>query len=164
MILFADTNILIDAQKVDVYKNFLQAEDEVFMESSMLVDEVKSPSGYANELISCGLKIFDMTDDEFVLATEMHENDKKLSFYDCVAYAVSKSRNWILVTGDNRLRKTAERDGITVHGFIWVLQQCDIEDDERMMSILKAIIDDSAVRLPKNKLLDAFPHLKDRLV
>ena len=94
----------------------------------------------------------------------MHENDKKLSFYDCVAYAVSKSRNWILVTGDNRLRKTAERDGITVHGFIWVLQQCDIEDDERMMSILKAIIDDSAVRLPKNKLLDAFPHLKDRLV
>lgn len=164
MILFADTNILIDAQKVDVYKDFLQTEDEVFIESSMLVDEVKSPIGYAGELISCGLKTFDMTDDEFILAAEMHENDRKLSFYDCVAYAVSKSRNWILVTGDNRLRKTAERDGITVHGFIWILQQCCIEDDERMMSILKAIIDDSAVRLPKSKLLDAFPHLKDKFI
>lgn len=107
MTLFADTNILIDSLKLDIYKDFLAIDDDIYMESSMLEDEVIAPPTYADELRSLGLKTTDMTDEEFVLAVETRELHHKLSFYDCVAYAVAKTRGWSLVTGDNRLRKLA---------------------------------------------------------
>lgn len=70
MTLFADTNILVDSFKLDIYKDFLALEDDIYMESSMLEDEVLNPPTYADELRTCGLKTTDMTDEEFVLAVE----------------------------------------------------------------------------------------------
>lgn len=43
MTLFADTNILVDSFKLDIYKDFLALEDDIYMESSMLEDEVLNP-------------------------------------------------------------------------------------------------------------------------
>lgn len=56
MTLFADTNILVDSFKLDIYKDFLALEDDIYMESSMLEDEVLNPPTYADELRTCGLK------------------------------------------------------------------------------------------------------------
>ena len=88
MTLFADTNILVDSFKLDIYKDFLALEDDIYMESSMLEDEVLNPPTYADELRTCGLKTTDMTDEEFVLAVETRELHHKLSFYDCVALSL----------------------------------------------------------------------------
>lgn len=46
MTLFADTNILVDSFKLDIYKDFLALEDDIYMESSMLEDEVLNPPTY----------------------------------------------------------------------------------------------------------------------
>lgn len=161
MTLFADTNILIDSLKLDIYKDFLAIDDDIYMESSMLEDEVIAPPTYADELRSLGLKTTDMTDEEFVLAVETRELHHKLSFYDCVAYAVAKTRGWSLVTGDNRLRKLAQKNGVKVHGIIWVILKCDF-DDNRMRSILDTIHNDSTIRIPENLLQAAFPDFPDK--
>lgn len=161
MTLFADTNILVDSFKLDIYKDFLALEDDIYMESSMLEDEVLNPPTYADELRTCGLKTTDMTDEEFVLAVETRELHHKLSFYDCVAYAVAKTRGWSLVTGDNRLRKLAEKNGVEVHGIIWVIQKCGFDDD-RMKSIFDTIHSDSTILVPEDLLQAAFPVFDDK--
>lgn len=161
MTLFADTNILVDSFKLDIYKDFLALEDDIYMESSMLEDEVLNPPTYADELRTCGLKTTDMTDEEFVLAVETRELYHKLSFYDCVAYAVAKTRGWSLVTGDNRLRKLAEKNGVEVHGIIWVIQKCGFDDD-RMKSIFDTIHSDSTILVPEDLLQAAFPVFDDK--
>ena len=131
------------------------------MESSMLEDEILNPPTYADELRTCGLKTTDMTDEEFVLAVETRELHHKLSFYDCVAYAVAKTRGWSLVTGDNRLRKLAEKNGVEVHGIIWVIQKCGFDDDRRK-SIFDTIHSDSTILVPEDLLQAAFPVFDDK--
>lgn len=143
------------------HKDFLALEDDIYMESSMLEDEVLNPPTYADELRTCGLKTTDMTDEEFVLAVETRELHHKLSFYDCVAYAVAKTRGWSLVTGDNRLRKLAEKNGVEVHGIIWVIQKCGFDDD-RMKSIFDTIHSDSTILVPEDLLQAAFPVFDDK--
>jgi predicted nucleic acid-binding protein len=44
--------------------------------------------------------------------------------------------NCLILTGDNRLRKEAERQGIEVHGILWVFQQMI---DEKILTAQKAI-------------------------
>lgn len=163
MTLFADTNILIDSLKLDIYRDFLAIDDDVYMESSMLEDEVLAPPTYADELRSLGLKTTDMTDEEFVLAVETRELHHKLSFYDCVAYAVAKTRGWTLVTGDNRLRKLAQKNGIKVHGIVWVIQKCDL-NDARMKNILDTIRSDNTIRIPESLLQAAFSDYGDNVI
>lgn len=108
------------------------------------------------ELVNCGLKTFDMTDDEFNIATTIYNNNIHLSYYDCIAYTVSKIRNWILVTGDERLRKFATKNGVQVHGFIWALQQCNLSE-EKIKQILNQIASgENMRRIPLNIFLNVF--------
>lgn len=106
--------------------------------------------------VNCGLKTFDMTDDEFNIATTIYNNNIHLSYYDCIAYTVSKIRNWILVTGDERLRKFATKNGVQVHGFIWALQQCNLSE-EKIKQILNQIASgENMRRIPLNIFLNVF--------
>lgn len=70
--------------------------------------------------------------------------------------AVSKIRNWILVTGDERLRKFATKNGVQVHGFIWALQQCNLSE-EKIKQILNQIASgENMRRIPLNIFLNVF--------
>lgn len=68
---------------------------------------------------------------------------------------------WSLVTGDNRLRKLAEKNGVEVHGIIWVIQKCGFDDD-RMKSIFDTIHSDSTILVPEDLLQAAFPVFDDK--
>lgn len=90
MALFVDSNILFDAKECNVYKEFLASNNNVYIEATMFKNEILTPIGYREELVNCGLKTFDMTDDEFNIATTIYNNNIHLSYYDCIAYTVSK--------------------------------------------------------------------------
>lgn len=154
--LFVDSNILFDAKECNVYKEFLASNNNVYIEATMFKNEILTPIGYREELVNCGLKTFDMTDDEFNIATTIYNNNIHLSYYDCIAYTVSKIRNWILVTGDERLRKFATKNGVQVHGFIWALQQCNLSE-EKIKQILNQIASgENMRRIPLNIFLNVF--------
>lgn len=156
MALFVDSNILFDAKECNVYKEFLASNNNVYIEATMFKNEILTSIGYREELVNCGLKTFDMTDDEFNIATTIYNNNIHLSYYDCIAYTVSKIRNWILVTGDERLRKFATKNGVQVHGFIWALQQCNLSE-EKIKQILNQIASgENMRRIPLNIFLNVF--------
>lgn len=45
------------------------------------------------------------------------------SLADVSCYHLAKENNFPLLTGDGQLRKQAMRDGLTVHGALWLLDQ-----------------------------------------
>lgn len=83
--------------------------------------------------------------------------NKRLSVYDCLALAIAKFRGIVLLTGDRRLRQTAEKEGVMVHGSLWIfdeLLRCErITADEykHFMLELKKHNGDR-IRLPESEI------------
>lgn len=155
MVLFADTNILLDLNKIHLLKKFFSLSNTICIEESIFYDELLEPQGIQEKLLNSGLLCVSMNDKEFMLAREVYEENPKLSFYDCVAFAVAKLRGWELMTGDKRLRKYAERHSIVVHGLLWAIRECEKEEIDKT-SILRAlhiVINDSRIRVPNRRAM-----------
>ena len=153
MILFADTNILLDLYKIDLLVDFLHAAS-VYIEESIFEDELIEPKDIQRILISNGLARTAMDDNEFTLARSVYEENPKLSFYDSIAFAVAKCRGWDLLTGDKRLRKYAELHGVKVYGLLCTVRLCEAHqvDMRRILCALQRIDTDSRIRVPKDKV------------
>ena len=93
---------------------------------------------------------------------------KKTSIYDCVALAIAKCRNIILLTGDGSLRKAAQFEGVTVMGTIGVLDKlydgAYIESVEYLECLekLKAY-NGGKIRLPKKEVEKRITNVKKKL-
>ena len=150
MVLFADTNILLDLKKIHLLKDFFSLCNTICIEESIFYDELLEPKGIQEELLKCGLLCVSMNDEEFLLARKVYEENPKLSFYDCVAYAVAKLRGWKLMTGDKRLRKYAESHQVKVHGLLWIISECEKEGINKniILRALHIVINDSRIRVP----------------
>lgn len=75
------------------------------MNNDAILDELLSPKGLNERLLSLGLKGTQITYNEFILAQKYINIYSRLSKYDCTALAIAKERNIILLTGDKALRK-----------------------------------------------------------
>lgn len=72
------------------------------------------------------------------------------SLADVSCYLVAKAQGVPLLTGDGRLRRQAARDGLTVHGALWLLDQLvahQIIATAHAAAALQAMLDAGA-RLP----------------
>lgn len=154
MILFADTNVLLDLQKINLLKAFFSLKKQICIEESIFYDELLEPKGIQEELLENGLLCVSMSDEEFTLARKVYEKNPKLSFYDCVAFAVAKCREWDLLTGDKRLRRYAEVHQVKVHGLLWTVRECEQAGIELMVlfKALRIIYNEPRIRIP-NKLV-----------
>lgn len=155
MILFADTNILLDLQKIDLLKAFFLLKNQICIEQSIFYDELLEPKGIQEELLENGLLCVSMNDDEFTLARKVYEENPKLSFYDCVAFAVAKCREWDLMTGDKRLRRYAEQHQVKVYGLLWAVKKCEDEmiDVSILLKALNTIYHEPRIRVPSTLVM-----------
>jgi len=155
MVLFADTNILLDLKKIHLLKAFFSIKNHICIEESIFYDELLEPQGIQEELLKNGLICISMSDSEFLLAREVYDENPKLSFYDCVAYAVAKLRGWELMTGDKRLRKYAEQHNVIVHGLLWIIRECEKEEIDKLILLraLHIVINDPKIRVPNQSVI-----------
>lgn len=128
--------------------------NQICIEESIFYDELLEPKGIQEELLKNGLLCVSMSDEEFILARKVYEENPKLSFYDCVAFAVAKCRKWDLMTGDKRLRRYAEQHQVKVYGLLWVVKKCEEEkiDISILLKVLTIIYYEPRIRIP-NKLV-----------
>lgn len=153
----SDTNIWIDFQTVDALELPFRLDCTYLMSSDTLNAEWLKPKGRGPRLVQLGLKAVDITTEEFYYADEIQSKNKRLSVYDCLALAIAKFRGIVLLTGDRRLRQTAEKEGVMVHGSLWIfdeLLRCErITADEykHFMLELKKHNGDR-IRLPESEI------------
>lgn len=120
-----DTNLFIDLIHAELIDFFFQLPFEVHT-TDFVVGEIEDPEQEAiiRELIETEMlyvAIMDSTEVEEILHLQVADN--RLSIPDCSVWYYSKRNGYILMTGDNLLRKTASNDHITVRGILYIFDE-----------------------------------------
>lgn len=119
----SDTNVWLDFAIIDRLALPFRLPYVYLMDSDAIEDELLNPPGIGKELVKLGLCAAELTEEEFFLAEKLSAKYTKPSIYDCIALAIAKTRNLVLLTGDGPLRKAAKAEGVRVMGTIGVLDQ-----------------------------------------
>lgn len=153
----SDTNVWIDFELIGKLELPFKLPYIYLMNTDAVHDELLSPPELGNRLISLGLVETELTEEEFFLAEEYKERFMRLSIFDCVALAIAKYRNIVLLTGDMPLRKAAKEESVAVKGTIGILDQ--LYEEKRIaakeyLQCLKTLqkYNGGRVRLPAKEL------------
>ena len=123
MYISSDTNIWIDFYEIGHINHPFKLNYKYFISEETYNDEFCKTNTLYDELRELGLQTTELTEEEVGIAFHYHEIYRKLSLYDAFALAIAKNRDWTLLTGDMPLRKAAIKEGIEVHGTIWIYDQ-----------------------------------------
>ena len=107
-------------------------------------------------LDSAGMVTHDLTPAEVEAAFGIKGNNPALSANDCFCFVTAQVNDGILLTGDAQLAQAARRNGLSVHGVLWVIDQLKQEKVCEYAILAKALItwrQDSSVFLPKDEIL-----------
>lgn len=150
----SDTSVWIDFYTICKAELPFRLPFTYIMNKDAVEDELLSPPGLGQELVSYGLVPVEITIDEFFLAEQYGTIYSRLSKYDRIALAVAKKRQIMLLTGDGALRRAADNEGVPIMGTLAVLDQLweagkiNMEEMKQCLEQLKAH-NGGAIRLPK---------------
>lgn len=144
----SDTNIWIDFGRAGLL-DALFALPFTFVSTDFVVDELNHPAPAG--LLERGLVVETLAEEAVEqLFTLMAEHGNS-SLADVSCYLIAKTQGVPLLTGDGRLRKQAEKDGVQVHGALWLLDQLvahEVIARNHAAAALQAMLDAGA-RLPQ---------------
>ena len=154
----SDTNVWIDFVTIQKTALPFRLPYTYLMSRDAVEDELLSPPGISEELLSYGLIPVDITEDEFFMAERFGGLYLRLSVFDRIALAIAKRRKITLLTGDRALRQAAERESVPVLGTIGLLDQLldgnyinPAEYQDCLRELLK--FNGGPIRLPKHEIM-----------
>ena len=159
MFISSDTNVWIDFQEIGHLDHPFRLDFEYYISRDTFREEFLKSESMKNDLVNLGLQHADVTDEEFMEAIAFQACYQELSLYDTFALAIAKLRGWTLLTGDMPLRKAAVKEGVEVHGTIWVYDQLKAQGkmtDDVYDSVIGELVDavkNGHCRLPIAELL-----------
>ena len=119
----SDTNVWIDFLLIDSMELPFRLPYTFIMSEEAIEDELLSPPGLAEQLVSFGLESVEITIEEFLLADEYGNRYKRLSVYDRIALAIAKCRSITLLTGDKALRNAAKQESVNIIGTLGIIDE-----------------------------------------
>ncbi len=125
-LLISDTNILLDMISVDLLNAFFLLPCE-FYTTDFIIEEIKQPEQRKTLqpfIDSQKLQVLSFDIDEFpnVLALYLR-NQNNASIPDCSVWYLAKKTSGRLLTGDGKLRSSADADGVNVSGILFVFDR-----------------------------------------
>ncbi len=121
--MISDTNILIDLQMSGLLGDLFALPFEVHT-TDLVIEEIHNPTQrtIVQDLINKNSLIVDsLSSEQMEEAKTLLESN--LSIIDCSVWYYAKKSKCTLLTGDKKLRKRAEKDGVNVRGILFVIDQ-----------------------------------------
>ena len=159
MFISSDTNVWIDFHEIGHLDHPFRLNFEYYISEDTFREEFLKSEPMKHSLMTLGLHLADITDEEFLEAVAFQGRYQELSLYDAFALAIAKLRGWTLLTGDMPLRKAAIKESVEVHGTIWIYDQLKVQGkmtDDEYDSVISKLIDavkNGRCRLPIVELL-----------
>ncbi len=132
-IIITDTNIITDLNNANILEEFIDM-DNVYISDMVKNDEINSKTG--NVKLINRFKIISATATQLLEVNNLSYIEKKLSTYDLLNFVIARDNNCILATGDNRLKKYSENNGIEVFRTLKIIK---LMKDNNIISYRKAI-------------------------
>lgn len=153
----SDTNVWIDFSVIRHTQFPFRLSYTYIMYKEAIEDEILSPPGLGQELVSYGLLPVEITIEEFELAESYGAVYRRLSVHDRIALAIAKRRGIILLTGDGALRKAATAENVRIMGTLGILDQLWLQEKitpEEYQQCLKELLahNGGVIRLPEKEI------------
>ena len=131
-----DACALIDLLKGSLVQPWIGCGIEIHTTQLVLVEVTDEVA----PLRACGaLQIRELSSTEITSLASFKRSQSALSMQDCSVLRLAQELNAPLLTGDRDLRAVAERQGLRVHGMLWVLdtmiEQCAISKSEAVTAL-----------------------------
>ena len=122
-IVISDTNILIDLLRMGLVSEFFMLPCEIHTVDMVIREiEYSDQKDVIMNVIKMGKLIIDSIPSENIDEV-LNLMSGNLSITDSAVWYQAKKISALLLTGDNRLRKLAERDGVRVAGVLFILDK-----------------------------------------
>lgn len=115
-----DTNVWIDLDAAGLTDLVFQLPLRL-QAPDVIVAELTRPEGSA--LVRRGLAVRELSGDRVAEVAALAARYVRPSRADLFALVLARSEQAILLTGDRHLRETAEREGVEVHGTLWLVDR-----------------------------------------
>jgi len=123
-IIVSDSSVLMDLAKVRLIEATLALPFEFVIPETILVKELLDLGSYTTrDLLRLGFRAGALEPDDTTRALAYFRTHRRvLSVHDCFAWRLAEVHKGILMTGDAGLRAIATKNGVEVHGTLWVAE------------------------------------------
>lgn len=152
----SDSNIFFDLISVNLLNKFFALPCN-FATTDFVISEIERPEQQQKiqfHINSKKLEVAVFDSEEIDNINEIFENkDNNISFTDCSVWYYAKKNSGRLLTGDGKLRKSAEKDGVKVSGILYIFDNLveygilnKIDASKKLMQLMQL-----NMRLPKGE-------------
>ncbi|MFC3230360.1 hypothetical protein ACFOGJ_24135 [Marinibaculum pumilum] len=147
-VLVSDTSILIDLERGELLETAFRLSFELAVPDVLFRRELEPFGG--SKFPSLGLRVEELDAVGVQHAQAYRQRVPRLSIPDTFAITLAQRNSWLLLTGDQALRKLAESEQIDCHGLLWFLDLMFEEgvNGQRLFNGLRAISSHPRCRLP----------------
>lgn len=160
-VLVSDTSVLVDLERGDLFDLAFKLPYEFVVPDLLFERGLRGHCG--EDLVVRGLGVAELDAAEVQLAQRVRFDVSVLSLPDAFAFALANQRQWTLLTGDGALRAYSVRQGLDVHGVLWIIDEMARNgpaDAAELVRGLDAIGKHSRCRLPKAELAACLGRLR----
>lgn len=159
-IIITDTNIITDLNNANILEKFINLSN-VYISDMIKNDEINSKTG--NIAVTNKIKVIHSSSEQLLEISKLSSIEKKLSTYDLLNYVIARDNNCILATGDNRLKKYAEENGVEVIRTLKIIKLMELKNiiskKEAIESCI-ALLNCKTTRIPKNDIKNLISELE----
>lgn len=155
-LVISDTNILLDLISVDMLEDFFSLPCD-FPTTDFVISEIIQPAQIKAIEKYTKLKKLDIVSfsfEEIIEITDIHsKNTNNASITDCSVWYYAKKTGGRLLTGDGKLRKSAEGDNVKVSGILYIfdnLVEYEIMEKDKAADLLEKLMQIN-MRLPRGE-------------
>ena len=117
-LLVSDTSVLVDLERGNLLSEAFRLPCRFVVPDLLYEWELQDSGG--GDVLALGLIVADLTAEEVEAARAYRREKLALSLPDAFALALAASRGLTLLTGDRRLRASADDAGVPCHGLLWL--------------------------------------------
>jgi len=153
-----DANVLIDIVELELLPPFFSLEFQMTTIDIVLEELLDEQQEALRPYVEAGrLEVCPLSGTDMVEVFTMRTQHARLSEQDCSAFLKARQLGAILLTGDNALRRLAQRENQEVHGHLWLfdrLVESEILSPARAKEKLKVLCDviNPRLGLPKEEV------------
>lgn len=150
-ILVSDTSVLIDIERAELQDVVFTAGLSLAVPDLLYEKELREYGG--PDWIARGLQVLALDEHAMATAQALAQQNGAVSLIDCSAFALAQHNGWTLLAGDRALRALAEQHGVDCHGFLWVSDQLEAANiDKLLLAVgIETLMNHRSCRLPKNE-------------
>jgi predicted nucleic acid-binding protein len=120
LLLISDANILIDVEKGNLTPVIFCLSYEIAVPDILFELELRERHSH---LLEVGLKVKSLTAESIKKTESLTQQYPRPSMMDHSALALALQEQCPLLTGDKDLRVAAKKEGVEVHGTIWIIEE-----------------------------------------